>query len=568
MVGLASFTLLWLLNTRYRLAYQPDADDVTALADGLLLVPGASWVDWFIHGHSDFFDTYPDWPWGVTPFARPAFQFLIYVAHILLGRDWSSYLSINYLGIAAIGAIAFVIARTALRLGPGASLVAAVLVLVSPAVLQFSIWRLGFASESLTSALVGCAFLAVVARRDFLCSTLLMVALMTKETAIWAPFAAALTVMLRSDPGETVRRRVLTASAMLLPVVLWVGLRVTFFGGLGGGYATEYVDYYLPVLLSKLTHPHRFLVSGERFAWEGIWSTFDRALVLGTSALVALLLLLWILSSLRAARDELNAVRRERSWPAVDPTLLVSLWAGLGFACTFAITVDRPRFAAAAVLFVWPAVVHSTLRYRKAALNTALGVCLILPLARTSHLLNKYNPPSSETYPGWQFHGAATINAALRDVPSAIRQVYVITQIGLPRAAPKYIQAFLSTEAEIIRLADFHETCPQPTPFLAIDHGIDDGLVTLTAKVREDCAIFFFDLAGPGSTHIIEGTLRRNDTISYDLPEGHLIDHKGRLKPALDPGTRLIAYVRPKEPARFIIEQGAPDGGVTWFDTP
>lgn len=568
MIGITSFTLLWLLNTRYRLVYQPDEDDVTALADGLLLVPGARWVDWFIHGHSDFFDAYPEWPWGVTPFARPAFQFLIYVAHFAFGRDWSSYLSINYLGIGAIGATTFVIARTALRLGLGASLASAALVLVSPAVLQFSIWRLGFASESLAGALVGCAFLAVVARQDFLCVALLMVALLTKETAIWAPFAAALTVMLRPGSGETVRRRLLTASAMLLPVVLWVALRVAFFGGVGGGYATEYVGYYLAVLLSKLTHPHRFLVSQERFAWEGVWGTLDRALMLGTSALLALLLLLWILGSLRAAWDRLSSARRGANWPEADPPLMVSLWAAMGLACTFAITVDRPRFAAAAVLFAWPAIVHSTLRYRKAALNVALGMCVVLPVARTSHLLSKYNPPSPETYPAWQFHAAATMNAALRDVPSAIEQVYVITQAGMPRAAPKYIKAFLGIKAEIIRLADFHETCPQATPFLAIDHGIDDGLVTLTARVRADCAMFFFDLAGPGSTHIIEGSLRRNDTISYDLPEGHLIDHKGRLKPALDPGARLIAYVHPRGPTRFIIEQGAPDGGVAWFDIP
>ncbi|HKX11299.1 MAG TPA: hypothetical protein VJN67_24070, partial [Stellaceae bacterium] len=309
MVGLASFTLLWLLNTRYRVVYQPDEDDITALADALLLVPGANWVDWFIHGHSDFFDAYPEWPWGVTPFARPVFQFLIYVAHFAFGRDWSSYLSINYLGIAAIGATAFVIARSALRLGTAASLVAATLVLVSPAVLQFSIWRLGFASESLAGALVGCAFLAVVARRDFLCVMLLMVALLTKETTIWAPIASALTVMLRSGSGETVRRRALTASGMLLPIVLWVALRIGFFGGVGGGYATEYVGYFLTVFVSKLTHPHRFLVSQERFTWEGLWGTADRVVLVATSVLVALLLLLWILRTLRAAREQIVETR-------------------------------------------------------------------------------------------------------------------------------------------------------------------------------------------------------------------------------------------------------------------
>src|SRR5260370_346888 len=117
LMGLAAVALLWLLDVSYRRVYQPDEDDITALADALLLVPGARWGDWFTHGHSDFFDAYPDWPWGVTPFARPAFQSLIYLAHFVFDRDWAAYLSINYLGVAGIAAVAFVIARTSLQLG-------------------------------------------------------------------------------------------------------------------------------------------------------------------------------------------------------------------------------------------------------------------------------------------------------------------------------------------------------------------------------------------------------------------------------------------------------------------
>src|SRR5690349_24838436 len=81
--GLLVFGLLWFLNRSFRQVYQPTDNDVTALTDGLLLLPGAHWQDWFVHGHSRFFDTYPEWPLNLTAFARPGLQFTIYIAHFL-----------------------------------------------------------------------------------------------------------------------------------------------------------------------------------------------------------------------------------------------------------------------------------------------------------------------------------------------------------------------------------------------------------------------------------------------------------------------------------------------------
>src|SRR5256885_1815201 len=141
LVGFAVFALLWIVNIRYRQVYVPRLDDVTALADGLLLLPGARWEDWFTQGHAHFFDAYPEWPWGLSGFVRPVFQFTIYLAHFILGRDWASYLAINYLSVAGPAAVAFTIARTALGLGLGLSLITASLVFLSPAVLEFSIWE-------------------------------------------------------------------------------------------------------------------------------------------------------------------------------------------------------------------------------------------------------------------------------------------------------------------------------------------------------------------------------------------------------------------------------------------
>ena len=148
LLGFAIFVLLWLLYTPYREIYVPNADDIPALADGLLLAPGAHWPDWFTRGYSNFWDAYPERPGGDTGFTRPAFQFLIYLAHFALGRDWESYSLINCFAVAGMAAVAFQIAQAALRLRTGLSLLAAMLVVLSPPVLKCWLFGLAFAHRT------------------------------------------------------------------------------------------------------------------------------------------------------------------------------------------------------------------------------------------------------------------------------------------------------------------------------------------------------------------------------------------------------------------------------------
>ena len=269
LLGFAIFGLLWILHIPIREIYVPNEDDISALADGLLLAPGARWQDWFTRGYSHFFDLYPDWPAhgtesASTAFTRPAFQFVIYLAHFVLGRDWASYQLINCFAVAGMGAVAFQIAQTVLGLRTGPSLVAAMLVVLSPPVLESWLFGVGFAIEPLATVLVAGAFLAVLARRDFLCLALLFLALLTKENTVWAPLAAAITIMLRPKLDESLRRRAFTAAAMLLPVAMWLGLRFAFFGGIGGTYATAgYTPLadFLKLTFHKLTHMHYLFIT-------------------------------------------------------------------------------------------------------------------------------------------------------------------------------------------------------------------------------------------------------------------------------------------------------------------
>ena len=343
-IGLLVCILLWLINISYRHAYQPNDNDVTALADGLLLLPGARWEDWFTHGHTHFFDAYPEWPWGLTPFARPAFQSLIYLAHFLFGRDWTAYLAINYAAIGGVAAAAYAIARRALGLANRPALIATVLVVVSPAILEYSIWEVGFASESLIVALIGAAFLAVLARRDLVCIALLTYAIFTKETAAWAPCAAAITVLLRPKPAETSPRRLGAAALMLLPLALWFGDRLAFFGGFGGSYATGgygHLSDVFAIVSDKLVHLFRLFTSQYAFVSNGAWALPDRIVALVTYALVFAFLIVWGFEWLRAVGRWTAASLHTRSWPEARPDLLVAFWAAAGLTFHLAVPLTE-----------------------------------------------------------------------------------------------------------------------------------------------------------------------------------------------------------------------------------
>lgn len=566
-IGLLACILLWLINIPYRHAYQPNDNDVTALADALLLLPGAHWQDWFTHGHTHFFDAYPEWPWGLTPFARPAFQFLIYLAHFLFGRDWTAYLWINYAAIGGIGAAAYAIARRALGLASRPALTATVLVVVSPAVLEYSIWEVGFASESLIVALIGGAFLAVLARRDLLCVALLTCAIFSKETAAWAPCAAAITVLLRPKPDETLGRRFAVAVLMLLPLALWFGDRVAFFGGFGGSYATGgyvHLSDVFAIISDKLIHLFRLFTSQYALVSDGALALPDRLIALATYALVFALLAAWGLVWLRAAGRWASAAQHARSWPEARPDLLVAFWGAAGLAFHLTVPLTSPRYAASAILFLWPSIV-AMVAQRGRLSRLALAVCVVLSVVRMGDYLASLNPPSERSYLGQFFHSIADVNNALLAAPPGTRQIYVIPGGGLATATPNYLRVFLGVKPEIIRVVDLHWYCPAGQTFAGFEHDFAAGVVTLRANLP-DCADFFFDMAGASASRITDGHLRRSDTIDYELPEAHVIAHKGPVSPALEPGHRFTAHIRPSGPARFIIQ--GPGGAITTFDTP
>jgi hypothetical protein len=549
LLGFAIFGLLWILDTPYREFYVPNTDDVPVLADSLLLAPGAHWEDWFTRGYSNYWDAYPEWPDGSTAFARPAFQFVIYLAHFALGRNWELYRIISCFAAASVPAVAFVIARTVLKLRTGLSLLAAALVVLSPPVLDC--WRIGLANahEPLTTLLVACAFLAVVARRDFLCLMFLFAALLTKENAVWAPAAAAITTMLRPKPDEPLRRQAIAAAAMFLPVVLWLGLRFAFFGGIGGTYATAWytpLGDFLALTFGKLKNLDALFVVQRAFVTEGHGALLVRAMRLLTYALFSLL-------ALRIMPEIANRLRYamyERRWPTVEATFLVPLWAAIALAFHLALALTAARYATSVVVFAWPALVAEIDRHRRAVLWLGLTVFCVVSTLHSYRFVELERPPDPREY--------NQMMVVLHQMPMATQQVYIVSDNTVPPYAnPEYVRLILGVPAEIVRIIDISWGCEESNNFASFDHGMVDGVVKLTATLPA-CAAFYF---AKWDKAFANGRLYRNATMSYELPEAYP-ERKWSFNLQ-----GITVHVRPSGPARFIIQHGGPNG-VAWFDTP
>ncbi len=560
LLGLAILGLLWLISIPYRQDYVPNSTDIPALADGLLLAPGANWKDWFTSGYSHFWDRYPEWPLGVTGFTRPAFQFIIYLAHFAFGRNWAWYQLISCFAAAGMAAIAFQISQTILRLRTGPSVLAAVLVVLSPPVLESWLFGLAFAIEPIATLFVAGAFFAVVARRDLICLMLLFAAMLTKENAVWAPLAAAISIILRPKGDESLRHRVFVAAAMFLPVAMWMGLRLSFFGGIGGTYATA---GYTPILafikltFHKLLHLHYLLLTPDELATEGRWVELRNVISIGSGILIYALLCLWALRILAETTNYVRQVVHGDRLPTADASLLITIWVTIALAFHFAIPLSEERYATSIVVFAWPALVGEVERSKKAIVWLGLTGCFVISLVLSSHLSIVFLRSDRKYF--------ETMTDVIRQAPATTRQVYVVSAGSLQGANPEYARLILGITPEIVRVVDIGWNC-KSSDLVAFNHGFADGVVSV-AVTLPSCANFRFSSGRIDGAAFSNGRLYRNATMNYDLPEAHPIKPAHWWEPALYLGRRMTVHVRPNGQARFIIEHGGPDG-IAWFDVP
>ncbi len=251
----------------------------------------------------------------------------------------------------------------------------------------------------------------------------------------------------------------------------------------------------------------------------------------------------------------------ESRWPTVDAVFLATLWAVTALAFHVALPLSPERYATSVVVFAWPALVAEVERRGK---TIGVAVCFLVALTCSSYYLA--GSIADFVRNDWR-NKIRSMDAALRQVPTGTRQIYVLSAGSLRHANPEHVRLVLGVSAEIVRVVEIEWNCHEASDLVAFDHSIADGVVSMTV-VLPTCANFQF-FTDRFDDAITDGRLYRNERMSYELPEAHPI----RPKPA-EPwestfylGRRMTVHVRPTGPARFIIEHGG-SNGIAWFDAP
>jgi hypothetical protein len=224
--------LFWFLQVRKY--YSPSGDEFSLFANSAKQFHPI-FSEWFLQGFSRYFVPYPEWSIASTNFARPVVNAEYYLNSMLFGTHWGWYLLSNYLIQSLLVAS---VVHLALR-HLGVSLLTAVgvglLCFVSPAFDNGALYSTSFAFDLFAALLVIAGLNQLLSGRRVFAWIFFTLALFTKETAFFAPLAAA--VVIHRTRMQRGLRRFLVPACFLVPYAAWGTLRMIAFRGVHGIYA-------------------------------------------------------------------------------------------------------------------------------------------------------------------------------------------------------------------------------------------------------------------------------------------------------------------------------------------
>ena len=238
-VGAACFAVLLVIFIPVVAGYVPQGDEYALIVESTPYVQPVDWSRWFASGYSEYFRPMPEWTDPFSDFLRPFGNLAYFINYTLWHDRWSAYLYLNYAVLAMGATLAFWFSRRHLACPLPLAASAALWVAFNPAVCQVVLWP-SFVLEPLAAALAFGAFLFVVRGRPWLAMVAVIMALFTKETTVFAPVAAAITLLMvrRGAHGGLRSTDWLAAGILgLAPLALWIGARYLAFDSMGGTYA-------------------------------------------------------------------------------------------------------------------------------------------------------------------------------------------------------------------------------------------------------------------------------------------------------------------------------------------
>jgi len=187
---------------------------------------------WVTRGMAGYYHVYPEWPQpAFSNFYRPAWNLIIFVEQAVFGRHyWAWFLA--FCAIQYCGTLLFLRVLRLLGVPSRPAFLFAILFLFNPAFLNSGFIYPGFQFDVFVSLLLLAALHQLLECRYGLALALITTAVFTKETAIFAPIAAAATVLI-------LKRDAKWSVAMLAPLLVWVAARwLAFHAVMGGTFAS------------------------------------------------------------------------------------------------------------------------------------------------------------------------------------------------------------------------------------------------------------------------------------------------------------------------------------------
>ena len=379
---------------------------------------------WFTRGMADYYHVYPEWPQsGFSNFYRPVWNLIIFVELAVFGQHyWAWFLA--FCVIQYCGTLFFLRLLRLLGVPSRPALLFTLLFLFNPAFLNSGFIYPGFQFDVFVSLLLLAAFDRLLAHRYGQALTLITIAVFTKETAIFAPIAGAITVFI-------LRRDTKWSAAMLAPLLVWVTARwLAFHAVMGGTFASPVTigDLFANIGKGLIVWPSSAVPASFPLQLTGAYGI----------ALLAFLLVnatLWVILAY-AGWQVARALRRAPQETQSKLQAVLLIWA-LGALSFCMLTRPQTRFGAS--LYVFLLLFLATFLFAH-SLPKYLRMLPVLILSCVTAIRAGNFLGSAIANEAVERRGGEALLAGLRSVPQDGRTVFVAnapTMLSAPRFLAK-----------------------------------------------------------------------------------------------------------------------------------
>ena len=437
LVGVYSY--FWICLYRGYLLIRDDPGNIGGTVDGAIR-------GWFTRGMAGYYHVYPEWPQpGFSNFYRPIWNLIIFVEQAVFGQHyWAWFLA--FCALQYCGTLLFLRVLRLLRVPPRPALLFAILFLFNPAFLNFGFVYPGFQFDVFASLLLLAAFAQLLEDRYGIALALITAAVFTKETTIFAPVAAAITVFI-------LKRDVKWSAAMLAPLLVWVAARwFAFHAVMGGTFASPATIGDLVTNIGKglIVWPSGAMPANFPLQWTGAHGAALLALLLINTALWVVL----IYAGWQVARALWQAPQETESQRQV--VLLIWVLGALAFCM---LTRPQTRFGASlyAFLFLFLACFLFARSGPKYLRQLAISILSFVTVMSAGNFL--WRAVAMEQAEG---RGEKALYAALRSLPQDGRTVFVVNAPTM-LSAPRFIATSWNLKLDISFISQF-SGCPRAKP--------------------------------------------------------------------------------------------------------